>query len=289
MQRLSLLSLIVGLASAPVIGAPACEFNAATLAFVGSPGQQAECLLRPIGRYAVIGNAQPLPELLNALIGTVPTISKWQLRAYLNAHGISEASVGGSLDAQVSHSHEGRPGKTLARYFVIHDTSTPNLASAEFPAHLDDSSWSGNQLSTWVVPKPVAHVFINRMGESISPLPFAQPWRATQFEMRYGSLDVKGLMLHVELIQPRQADPKGPRKNDAIAPSPGFTKRQYDRLALVYTAASLRRGEWMTPAFHAVLDAAVPGAHDDPQNFSLIQFADALGALLNALQGHVPR
>jgi len=61
---------------------------------------------------------------------------------------------------------------------------------------------------------------------------------------------LKGLFLHVELIQPRRRGP-GRHSNDIAAPNPGFTAAQYRQLALLYTIASVRAGEWLIPAFYA--------------------------------------
>jgi hypothetical protein len=102
---------------------------------------------------------------------------------------------------------------------------------------------------------------------------------ATNFE---GAL--KGLFLHVELVQPRKRHPKFRGDNDYLAPQPGFTSEQYDALALTYTVASLRAGQWLIPAYHAVLDKGIPDGHDDPQNFDLDAFAGSLARLLDALQ-----
>ena len=44
----------------------------------------------------------------------------------------------------------------------------------------------------------------------------------------------------------RDADQGGP-KNDALAPEPGFTVAQYDRLALLYVSASVPHGAWLIP------------------------------------------
>ncbi len=96
----------------------------------------------------------------------------------------------------------------------------------------------------------------------------SQPWRATRFERatRFGT-DLKGLFLHVELVQPRRSQPGRGRGNDALAPTPGFSDIQYDRLALIYTIASVRAGRWLIPAFHVAIDSGIRGGHDDPQNF----------------------
>lgn len=91
------------------------------------------------------------------------------------------------------------------------------------------------------------------------------------------------MQIHIELIQPRRRDPNGPPKNDLIAPVPGFTDKQYERLALLYVCASVRRGTWMIPAYHSAIDAGIKGAHDDPQNFLLEKFAEKLNALIKEL------
>ena len=70
---------------------------------------------------------------------------------------------------------------------------------------------------------------------------------------------------------------------DAIAPTPGFSDKQYERLALLYICASVRRGSWLIPAFHAAVDAGIKDAHDDPQNFELKKFADKLKSILKKI------
>ena len=67
----------------------------------------------------------------------------------------------------------------------------------------------------------------------------------------------------------------GRGKSDVEAPDPGFTPEQYARLALQYVIASVRRGNWMVPAFHCVLDLHI-GDHDDPQHFDLAAWGAAL-------------
>ena len=129
----------------------------------------------------------------------------------------------------------------------------------------------------------IAHVIVNRSGDLYVGHDLSVPWRSTKFEraLNFGT-SLKGLFLHVELIQPRRGAP-GHRRNDIAAPTPGFTAVQYDRLALVYTLASLRAGQWLIPAFHAVIDSDIHGGHDDPQNFDLDAFAHSLEMLLDRL------
>jgi hypothetical protein len=73
------------------------------------------------------------------------------------------------------------------------------------------------------------------------------------------------------------------RRNDFLAPDPGFTQAQYDALALVYAVASRRAGFWLIPAFHSVLDEGIRNKHDDPQNFQLDAFAQSLDNLVREL------
>ena len=129
----------------------------------------------------------------------------------------------------------------------------------------------------------MAHCFINRLGESISQNPWITPWRATKLEVRVLGEKSRGLFVHTEMVEPRRRDPSGSPGNDAIAPKPGFTEPQLDRLALLYVTASVQHGTWMIPAYHAAVDAGIPDGHDDPQNFDLALWATHLGALIQTL------
>ena len=82
------------------------------------------------------------------------------------------------------------------------------------------------------------------------------------------------------MIQPRRSQPGRGRRNDAQAPTPGFSDIQYDRLALIYTIASVRAGRWLIPAFHIAIDSGIRGGHDDPQNFEIAAFAGSLERLV---------
>jgi hypothetical protein len=201
----------------------------------------------------------------------------------LEAAGIQANDIGGGIGDPLCSAQNNALGAPSARYFVIHDTSTPIPdMNGPFPADIDSTEWRGNDLTMWA-DRPIAHVFINRLGDSVTTQPLSQPsnW-ATKFER--DRLDRQGgLMLHVELVQPRRRDPNGGARNDAIAPQSGFTDAQLDRLALVYVAASLRKGEWLIPAFHSAVDSGIPDAHDDPQNFDLERWATRLDALITDL------
>ena len=257
---------------------------------------QAKCLLRQPKIFGNVGlTLTSLPAPFDQLL-TRPTIdiSKEQLRRYLQAQGINEADIGGSLDNPVSRTNNNNPSAELARYFIIHDTSTPNLGNANFPNNINQSSWEFNNFNKYGSgEKSPAHIIINRVGESITRKDFNIPWRSTKRESDQfcGVNKCKGLFLAVELVQPRRCQPNPgqsqcspPRKNDAKSPDPGFTKAQLDRLAVVYIAASVRRGKWLIPAFHVVLDQIVPGGHDDPQNFNLDQWSKQLNDILTEIR-----
>jgi hypothetical protein len=275
--------------------------------------------MRPVLRGGSLGPERELPALIEKLVGRPVAVSKDSLRRYLRAHGIREndargnTEIGGSLDAPLSRANSNDRRAPFARYFVIHDTSTPNLVRdlADFPHEINDADWQWRRTRWNNLSLPLytdsgeAHLYINRVGQSVAPQrrTFATPWRATRFEGNalYGTR-LRGLFLHIENIQPRRCDPsittccrtcviRGRRQmccNDAIAPEPGFSEAQLSRLALVYVAASVRRGTWLIPIFHSVLDThpQIPSGerHDDPQNFDVQAWADSLQRLLTELQ-----
>ncbi len=251
---------------------PPCPFDEATLSFKGTPLEQAKCLLRPVRRHGELSaQLAVLPAPLEDLIGKPVVISAQQVEAYLRARGINETNVGGAMTNQLK-----------AKYFVIHDTSTPNYGDKAFPTNINEASWSYNNLEHWF-KSPVAHCFVNRLGESVSPHTWVTPWRATKLEVKVLGEKSRGVFVHTELIQPRRRDPDGSPGNDAIAPQPGFPQAQLDRLALLYVTASVQHGTWMVPAYHATVDAGIPNGHDDPQNFDLALWAARLGSLLESI------
>jgi hypothetical protein len=266
-----------------------CKLDEKTLEFSGSPVEQARCLLRPNKIGGVLGDQlKKLPKPLENLIGNTVEIKKEKLREYLVTKGIKEDDLGGLLDLPLSTAKLPDGEEIQALYFLIHDTSSPYLKDDPFPDNFsDDPNWRGNDLTIW--PKqPVAHIFVNRLGNSVTTTPFVEPVRkgwGTKFARDVLKADAKGLEIHIELIQPRRRDTNDPNpNNDLIAPSPGFTEKQYERLALLYACASLRRGTWLIPAYHSAIDAGIKDAHDDPQNFLLSDFAKQVGILLKKIR-----
>ena len=250
-----------------------CGFDPEKLEFAGTPLEQAKCLLRPVSEFGRLG--QPvvtLPGPLEKLIGQPVNIEASVLQRYLDSRHIGEDEIGGSITNVLR-----------AKYFVIHDVSAPNYLEKSFPTNINEASWSGNNLNRWRTNK-AAHFFVNRLGQSVAAHPLTLPWRATKLEVRVVGEKSKGVFVHTELIQPRRSDPQGHAGNDGIAPLPGFTEPQLDRLALLYVVASIEHRTWMVPGYHAAIDAGIPDAHDDPQNFDLALWAARLDALLADLQ-----
>jgi hypothetical protein len=282
------LSLAAAVPSARAQETP-CAFDESSLSYVGSPQEQARCLLRPVQTGGRLGSAlEKLPPPLDALIGKPLKVSSTALGRHLAANDISEADIGGSLADPVSRSNTIDPNAPPARYFVIHDVSTPNYLDEPFPPDINEASWVWNDLRRKWIKTKVTHVYVSRTGESVTAVDFKEqlpdPRHGTKFARDRLRNKGKGLYLHVELVQPRRRDPQGSKTNDRVAPTPGFTDAQLKRLALVYIAASVRRGEWLIPAFHAAVDAGIPDAHDDPQNFDLTRWANHLHRLLKSMK-----
>ena len=264
----------------------ACNLDEKTLQFVGTPLEQARCLLRPVKPQGVLGEElAKLPKPLEKLIGERVKINKEKLRKYLEKNKIDEIRVGGNLDEPLSIAKLPNGEEIQALYFLIHDTSTPNYEKGEFPADINEKSWRFNDLEMWV-KNPVAHIFVNRLGESIATTLFNEPVRkgwGTKFARDFLKTDATGLQIHIELVQPRRADMTKFSGNDIIAPDTGFTDAQYQKLALLYVCASVRRGTWLIPAFHCAMDAGIKDAHDDPQNFDIHKFANNISLLLKKI------
>lgn len=264
-----------------------CDFNPDTLSFAGEPARQAMCLMRAMDHSR---NLNPLlaslPDALATRIGqSVGLPSREQLSAYLSQRNL-EWDLAANLWRPVSHARDNDPQAPAARYFVLHDTSGPYYGGRPFPADIDTRA-SINNLSHFKCSDnwEKAHAVINRKGDILLGHDFEIPWRETKFE-RAKNFDgaLKGLFLHVEMIQPRRRAPGRGRRNDAQAPAPGFTAAQYDSLALLYAIASVRAGNWLIPAFHAALDTGIRGGHDDPMSFEIEVFSDRFEQLLTRLQ-----
>ena len=261
----------------------ACAFDPETLNYAGTPVEQAMCLMRGMDATRNLGPPlQSLPPGLSSRIGqTTGLPSREALSGYLSTQNL-ETDFAAHLWQPLSRAHDNDPDAPMARYFVIHDTSGPTFGRHGFPDNINEESASFNNLKNFACSDRwgKAHVVVNRVGDMILDHDFAIPWRETKFEQaaEFGGA-LQGLFLHVELIQPRRRG----RGGDGHSPDPAFTPAQYDRLALLYTIASVRKGKWLIPAFHAAIDAEIPNGHDDPLNFDIDSFAGNLDRLAEKL------
>ncbi len=258
-----------------------CRFDRDTLSFAGSGVEQAECLLQKVEPRGEV-SPQQLPQVLHDILASGGAPSPQALSAALAAFPDSYRAyaVEHSRDP-VSQTEAGLP----LRYFVIHDTSTPFLGNDPFPRDLDNDPLI-NSFDPYVVAEPVAHIFLNRQGQIWQGHEFAEPWRATKLESRVIGVPARGRFVHIETIQPRRFADGSDWLGDTRGPQPGFSHAQYRMLAALYVLVSARAGSWLIPAFHHTVDAGIPDAHDDPQNFDLNQFTRELERLIAA---HSPR
>jgi hypothetical protein len=262
-----------------------CGFNSETLSFRGAPAQQAMCLMRGMDTTRNLAPMlEGLPPGLAKRVGeTTDLPSREVLSDYLSKLNL-EWDFAMYLWQPIARARDNDPDAPMAKYFVVHDTSGPNYGHRDFPDDINTNP-KINNLKSFVCYDEwgKAHVVIDRMGDILVNHDFSIPWRETKFEQaaEFGGA-LKGLFVHIEMIQPRRAGPHG---GDSQSPDPAFTPAQYDRLALVYTAVSVRAGRWLIPAFHAALDADIRNGHDDPLNFRVDSFADSLDRLMEKLQG----
>jgi hypothetical protein len=264
-----------------------CEFNPETFSFAGEPDRQAMCLMRSATARRNLGpHLETLPDALATRVGRPSSLPERDALAALLVEFGLVWDYAPFLWQPLSRARDNDPEAPQARYLVIHDTSGPNFGRRPFPANIDEHR-SINNLGRFRCGDgwESAHVIINRMGAMMLGHELSQPWRAMRFERatRFGT-DLKGLFLHVALIQPRRSRPGRGRGNDAVAPTPGFSDIQYDRLALIYTIASVRAGRWLIPAFHIAIDSGIRGGHDDPRNFEIAAFAASIERLANRLE-----
>jgi hypothetical protein len=264
----------------------ACAFDPEALSYAGTPVEQAMCLMR--GMDATRNLAPPLQSLppgLSSRVGqTAGLPSREALTSFLSKQDL-EADFAAYLWQPLSRAYDNDPDAPMARYFVIHDTSGPNYGHRAFPADIDaDPNYE--KLADYACSDGWgrAHVFVNRTGEMLLAHDYGIAWRETKFEQaaEFGGA-LQGLFVHNELVQPRKSAAGHGWRNDAQSPDPAFTPAQYDRLALLYTIASVRRGKWLIPAFHAAIDAEIPNGHDDPLNFDIDSFANSLDRLAEKL------
>jgi hypothetical protein len=264
-----------------------CGFDVETLSFSGTPVEQAMCLMRSMDTTRNLGPPlEGLPPGLATRVGQSTGLpAREVLSAYLSKQDL-EWDFAAYLWQPVSRARNNDPDAPMARYFVIHDTSGPNYGHRAFPGNIDTDPEYEN-LADYACSDGWgrAHIFVNRTGDMLVAHDYSIAWRETKFEQaaEFGG-ELQGLFLHNELVQPRKSAPHHSSRNDAQSPDPAFTAAQYDRVALLYTIASVRAGRWLIPAFHSALDADIPDGHDDPLNFDADSFATSLDRLIDSLR-----
>jgi hypothetical protein len=283
-------------------------FDENAMEYKGNKQTQAKLLLRDVKIWGKVSQEEPKIDttFLNLLAKPIP-FTKTEVLNYLTKNNINLNSIGGSIDNPVSYTTISNK-KIYAKYFVIHDVSTPAIDGKhpiDFPKDIDDSTFFykkqyWNKISKWKYNKlikeqePPSHIILTRTGESNTLVDFSEGWRATKFESKILKEKSKGLYLHIELVQPRvYIPPKSNKDNAPFAPVPGFADLQYKKLALLYVCASVRKGEWLVPAFHVCIDQEVTfmengklrkDSHDDPQNFELHKFTNEILKLISVLK-----
>lgn len=249
-----------------------CHFDPKTFEFRGSALEQARCLTRHVDPGGGAEAENGLPPTLAQLIGQPAHIDAAKLAAELRRERIALPATTPVSETLDHH---------RAIYFVIHDTSSPWIGKRDFPRRFDKEPYF-NDVTQFLGKDAVAHLFNDRRGRVSVGHDLEVGWRATKLERTLGEA-VRGRFLHVENVQPRREDVSGPPHNDRIGPDPGFTRRQYRTLALLYVLASARAGTFMIPAFHANIDRGIPEAHDDPQHFDLAAFDREVGRWIRRL------
>lgn len=265
------------------------QFDTTRMEYKGSKTEQLNMLMRkPLIAGHIEKNIPTIdPNFIN-LINLQLSINKDSLIKYLITNKVENTSIGGNINDPISYIDlNGK--KIYAKYFVIHDVSSPEYKN-DFPENINDSTWKKNNPSNHQ-SNIDCHLLITRTGKVRQYHNFSEGWRATKFESKILGVSSRGLFLHFELVQPR-VYPPGKMGSAQKAPTPGFTDEQYKRLALSYVCASFRKGEWLIPAFHICIDEKVKyfdekttkwieDNHDDPQNFENNKFTDEVLKLVS--------
>src|SRR6185295_15344418 len=102
--------------------------------------EQARCLITPLRTGGYLNERlEKFSPALEEYIGNAKEMPKREaLRNLLRERGL-EDTFGPNLDKPVSHGQDNDPIARSATYFVIHDTSSPNLGSKAWPDDIDSN------------------------------------------------------------------------------------------------------------------------------------------------------
>lgn len=248
-------------ASAEPVGP--CGFDTAKVKFADNAANEARCLLRKVRPKDWSSDDQVIPQWLLTNVGEPVGITALELSGYLSTRGIDPQDVGDRGEASA---------RKKPRYFVIHETGSPVLTGLKgFPERIDSPTWFGNRLERWASFSPKIHLIINRAGESRGFRDWSDGQREAATKLEEEKPDIRPYFLHVQNVEPR-IKPLG--SSAWIAPQPGFSDSQMERLALSYIVASVRAEKWLIPAFRYNVSQSVGAdtSGDDPQNFDLKKF-----------------
>ena len=272
---------IVAIFGIMLVAAPAgaedfggCRFNTASEQFAGDQAVQMRCLLKRVRPRGAGADVQAVPPWLSANVWRTPQVSPDALRAYLQSRNLLAAlTASGSLAAD-------RP---RVRYFVIHDTSSPEIPGRTLPAEIDSADYNRRLLCcAFANARRKVNLIIARDGTSRLTIDWggSRPSAATKIEQPSRARSAMPVFVHVENIQPRA---KPPGSWAWVAPQPGLTPAQEERLALAYIVASVRAGRWLMPAYHFNIDQGLPDGHDDPQNMDLASWTGRVSNLVREI------
>lgn len=239
-----------------------CGYNTQTHQFRGNSAEQLSCLLKKVRAKGSGADTQKVPLWLLANVTKVVDITEGSFERYLKRESINlNADLGGPIDRNRSYQ---------VRYFVIHDTSWPEIdTGSTFPSDIDEPDYKGNRFTSYSSStRKRVNLLIARDGRSTTFNTWGalRTLPAVKLEEKRRSIGSRNRMVHVENVQPRIK----PKKSFAwIAPVPGFSAKQEERLALAYISASVAAGRWLIPAYHFNVDQDFPDGHDDPQNADL--------------------
>ena len=277
MKKVTLTGLLICKCSLWLVAQTASGiFEKNTMQYKGDKQTQVKRLLKKVSLWGkVSANDASIDQAFLQLLNSPIEPSKAQLQKYIQANNITTQETGGNINNGISFIVLNGQ-KIYARYFVIHDVSSP-VYKDSFPKNINEASWPFNNASKWNSKK--THTYVTRTGACNTVTDFSEGLRATKFELNTLGTASRGLFIHIELVQPRKYPP-GNNANAPAAPQPGFTDIQYVKLALLYVCAGVRKGEWLVPAFHAVVDEGLNDGHDDPQNFEVDKFTNAVLKLI---------
>ncbi len=120
----------------------ACDFNPETLAFAGEPVEQAMCLMRTAetSRRRNIGpRLESLPHGIADRVGRTSGLpDRDALATHLTELGLVW-DYAPFLWTPLARARGNDPEAPQARYFVIHDTSSPFIGGRPFPTDIDEN------------------------------------------------------------------------------------------------------------------------------------------------------